>query len=187
MFPVVFFIDMQLAKPDDTIESIIKDQCDLSQSVDLERLKSKCLVVIDGFNDFSTYRHVLNFIKDQTRNVLVTTSTLDLPTDLESEFDTVCRTQGFQENDAEEFISKFSSGKITKSVLCQNVLVPTVFNPSDKRNPLLITILCIREENGQLKTENKSISLCEVYFRLLHFLCRTKSWDFFEDFTKQVG
>ena len=153
----------------------------------LSKSKSKCLVVIDCFNDFIAYKNVLNFIKDQARNVLVTTSTVDLPTDLESEFDTVCRTQGFQENDAEEFISKFSSGDIMKSVLGQNVSVPSVFNPSDKRNPLLITILCILEKNGQLKTENKSISLCEVYFRLLQFLCRTKSEDFFEDFTKQIG
>ena len=65
MFPVVFFIDMQLAKPDDTIESrsISKEQCGLSQPVELERLKSKCLVVIDGFNDFSTHTHVLNRIR----------------------------------------------------------------------------------------------------------------------------
>ena len=60
-------------------------------------------------------------------------------------------------------------------------------NPSDKRNPLLITILCIVEKNGQLKMENKSIRLCEVYFRLLQFLCRTKSANLFEDFTKQIG
>ena len=58
---------------------------------------------------------------------------------------------------------------------------------SDKGNPSLITILCILEENRQLKTENKSISLCEVYFRLLQFLCRTKSANLFEDFTKQIG
>ena len=173
-----------LIGPDDTIESIIKEQCGLSKSVDLERLKSKCLVGIDGFNDFSTHRHVFNFITDQARNVLVTTSNINLPNDLEAEFDTVCRTQGFQENDAEEFISKFSSRNIRKSVLGHNVSVPSVFNLSDKRNPLLIIILCILEKNGQLKMENKSISLCEVYFRLLQFLCRT---DFFEDFTKQIG
>ena len=77
MFPVVFFVDMQLAKPDDTIECIIKEQCDLSQPVELERLESKCLVVIDDFNDFSRHRRVLNFITDQARNVLVTTSTVD--------------------------------------------------------------------------------------------------------------
>ena len=54
---------MQLSKPDDTIESIIKEQCGLAQPVELERLKSKCLVVIDGFNDFSTHTHVLNRIR----------------------------------------------------------------------------------------------------------------------------
>ena len=29
--------------------------------------------------------------------------------------------------------------------------------------------------------------MCEVYFRLLQFLYRTKSGDFFEDLTEQIG
>ena len=173
-FPLVFRVDLNLAQPDDTIESIIQR---LSNGVvlELEKLKSNILVIIDGFDNRNVRENVLRFVEDRGRNVLVTTSDYHLAELIEGHFDTVATLQGFSKEDAQEFLASLDAGPNVQSVLSVKVSLPSVLESSDGINPMVTTLLAVLVNNNKLEPETKTISFCEVCYKLLRLLYSSSS------------
>ena len=168
-FPLVFRVDLNLAQPDDTIESIIQR---LSNGVvlELEKLKSNILVIIDGFDGRKLPENVLRFVEDRGRNILVTTSDYHLAELIEGHFDTVATLQGFSKEDAQEFLASLDAGPNVQTVLSVKVSLPSVLESSDGINPMVTTLLAVLVKYNKLEPETKTISFCEVCYTLLQLL-----------------
>ena len=113
IFPLVFYVDMNLATADDTIEDIIINQSCLAKcELDFEIFISQCLVIIDGFKFCKPHANVYMFVQERGRNIIVTTSnSLDAEVEVEEIFDLVCNVKGFQERDAADFISDIGASQ----------------------------------------------------------------------------
>ena len=185
-FQVVFFVDLTLVKPGETIDHIIDEQSGLlREDVDkLKKLKSQSLVVIDGLEDRGMLDDVLKYVRPYGRNVLVTTSDYHLANSIEIYFDTVGTLQGLSE---EDIISSMSTELNAKSVRDIEVSFPSVFMSSLENNPMLTTFKVILVKHNKLEPRTKQISLCQVYFQLMRLLHGSSDDEGFVDFAKEMG
>ena len=196
IFPIVFYVDMNLAKVDDTIEEIIINQSGLAKDeLDFEILRSQCLVIIDGFKFCKPHANVYKFVQKRGTKILVTTSDSLDASEAEKLFDVVCDAKGFQEKDAENFISEIGARQAVLQGI--KVSLPGMFEGSVTNNPMLTTFLCLLREKGsetsqdqekdKAKTENVDISLCGMYFKLVQFLSNSRDDKVFMDLIKNIG
>ena len=126
---------------------------------------SECLVVIDGIQED------LSFLQSPF-NLLVTSGPLS-HSNIESQFDKVCETQGFTENEVRELVIR-EKGSIEK-ISDIKPQVPPTFGSSETYNPMLVMFLCILSDNRCLDFSDKSIdkdsiTLCDLCLRLIMFL-----------------
>ena len=143
-FSIVFFVALKFVKPGDTIEKAIIQQNPELEGLHITQQKLKALlnrhsnrilIILDGLDEHSLGQNedVLKIINNQKLLGcgIVVSSRPHSVNEVEQHFPTIIRVDGFTENEASKFVSKFFVGqkKIDRSKVTQILQ----FKPSDSR------------------------------------------------------
>ena len=173
---IVFFVFLKLVKPDELIEDAIIQQMRKFQKKRIKRKKlvnilehlgHRCLLILDGYDECALGRNenltdILSGFNFENCNVLLT-SRPHSTADIEEYFDTILSVEGFTRSEARKF------DREVEQILN--------FNPAGERAdrplhnvPILLSFLCllVREDNIDLSDE--TISMGEIYFRMVQCL-----------------
>ncbi len=186
MFSLVFFISMRVVNPGDPIENIIIDEniVPSAYAKDYDRNKlmqilhdygEKCLIIVDDIDGPITNKAVHRIIKDLTLTNchIVLTARPNAAAGIEQYFTTVCNVDGFSEMDATKYVKKLLRNKDK----IESVMNFTKENQSIGvyemwRYPTLLLFICILVNDGNLDLQSKTITLTNIYDRLLLCLYR---------------
>ena len=180
---IVFFVFLKVVKPGDLIENVIMLQNPMSEGLNvtgaalgniLARFGPECLLILDGLDECalgqnSEVRKIITGAKFKTCNVILT-SRPHSTREFESCFDTIVSVEGFTRSEAKKFASRI----VDDAEKVERVLK---FNPTGERAdrsvhnvPILLSFLCllVREDNVDLS--DKTISMGEIYFRMVRCL-----------------
>ena len=180
---IVFYVFLKLVKPSDLAEDVILRQNPTLEGKHLTKQKltemlnnvgNKCLLILDGLDECalglnSEVIKIITGAKFLNCNVLVTSRPHSTRA-FEEYFDTIFSVEGFTRSEARKFASRIvEDEKKVEAVLD--------FNPAGERSdrpvynvPILLSFLCLltREENIDLS--DKTISMGEIYFRMVRCL-----------------
>ncbi len=197
MFSLVFFISMRVVNPGDPIESIIIDEnivpsvyaktYPMDKIVNiLDKHGEKCLLIFDDLDGPVSNDVVLRVIKDLTLTNchILFTARPNAVAGIEGYFTTVCNVEGFSENNASEYVKRL----LTDAAKVEAVMTFTKENQSIGihemwRYPILLLFICILVNDGNLDLQSKTITLTNIYDRLLLCLFRryTVKWNIKQD------
>ncbi len=186
LFTLVFFISLKVINPGDPIENIIVDGnitpslCD--EEIPPEEIRKmlkengdKVLLIFEGFDEQSKNEDVMNMIKGQKFrkcNFLVTSRPHGI-SEIEQHFTTVATLEGFTKHEARAFIEKLLNEKSKiDSVMTFTEENKSIGVPEMWRYPILLLFICILVNDGCLDLCEKSVTLNDIYERLLSCLYR---------------
>ncbi len=186
MFSLVFFISMRVVKPEDPIENIIIDE-NIVPSVYatnydrgkilqiLQDYGEKCLLIFDDLDGQVTNEMVLRIFKDLalTNCHIVLTARPNAIAGIKKYFTTVCNVDGFSERDATEYVTKLLKNKDKiESVMDFTKENQSIGISEMWRYPTLLLFICILVNDGNLDLQCKTITLTNIYDKLLLCLYR---------------
>ena len=165
LYDVVFYIDAKI-NPGDAFGNMLMEQSGLTQVEIRHLFKHKaetCLIILDGYDSFPSNESILRAIK-QTNVTMLVTCLLGESKDIEEHFDAVSSLQGFLGEQRKQFLS------------CDlKVSVPQPFTSEpEESNPMLTVFIHILSSNNMLEDKTESISLCEVYLKMVRLLCTSQ-------------
>ena len=183
IFSMVFFVFLKFVQPDETIETVILKQNPELEGLGvsakklgilLERFSDKCLLILDGLDEHGLGKNedVLRII----RNVklldcrIVVSSRPHNTREVEAYFPTIIRVDGFNRNEAKQFISNFfTDEKKIKDIL--------KFTPSDSREsfpiyqcPILLSFFCFLVAEQEIDLQDTAINMGDIYTQLVKCL-----------------
>ena len=191
---VVSFVMLKSVKPGEAIENVILKQTPVLEGNDvtpdqvrriLERFSSRCLLVLDGFDEQGQGRNVdvISIIEGRKypNCKVIVTSRPHSTKKIEEHFDTIGRVEGFTEAEARKFVSKIvEDGDKVENILEFNPRrgLNSVFDESEEiqpplyRNPILLSIMCFLVQNdaGVSDLFSRSEQRGWIYYRLLRCL-----------------
>ena len=160
----------------------------------LEHFGHRCLLILDGYDECALGQNeklidILSGLKFENCNIILTSRPHSI-VDIENNFDTIVSVEGFTRNEAQKFACRI----VPDEEKVENILN---FDPAGKRDhpneeetedvldfnlagersdrpvhsvPILLSFLCllVREENIDLS--DKTISMGEIYFRMVQCL-----------------
>ena len=178
LYDVVFYIDANI-NPGEAFGNMLMEQSGLTQLEIRHLFKHKsetCLIVLDGYDSSSSSESILGVIKQENVNMVVTCSIVESK-DTEEHFDTVSSLQGFLGEQRKQFLS------------CDlKVSVPQPFTTQpEESKPMLTVFIHILSSNNMLEGKTESISLCEVYFKMVRLLCTSQDDNEFLQLIKVLG
>ena len=120
MFSIVFILGLNLVKPGQSIEKAIIEQYSVLKGLKishskprflLEKFETKCLLILDGLDELGLGQNedVLKVVRDEylLGCGVILTSRPHSTREIEEHFSVIIRVQGFIEEEAEKFVSKF--------------------------------------------------------------------------------
>ena len=197
MFSLVFFISMRVVNPGDPIGNIIIDENIVpsvyakNYPIDkilniLEERGEKCLLIFDDLDGPVSNEMVLRVVKDLTLTNchILLTARPNAVAGIEAYFSTVCNVEGFSEEDACEYVKKLltDTGKV-EAVINFTKKNQSIGIHEMWRYPILLLFICILVNDGNLDLQSKTITLTNIYDRLLLCLFRryTVKWNVKQD------
>ena len=200
---IVFFVFLKSMKPGDFIENAIMWQNPMLEGLNvtsvkleniLKRFGAECLLILDGLDEcaLGLNHEVIKLIKGAKylNCNLVITSRPHSTRNLEKYFETIISVEGFTSDEAAKFASRIvhDAKKVTEILN---------FNPAgDKTHlrvhnvPILLSFLCLLVREDYLDLSDTSISMGEIYFRMVRCLYKKftirKGIDFDKDSFVQV-
>ena len=184
-YSIAFFVHLKFVKPDDSIESaIIRQHTELrglkvserKLGSILERFGDRCLLILDGLDEHGLGKNqeVLKIIKNEmlVDCGIVVSSRPHSINDVQIHFSTIVRVEGFTEDEASKFISKFFTDRNKISEILK-------FKPSDSREdfpvlkcPILLSILCLLVKEGEINLSKENLTVGDLYLRMVQCLYR---------------
>ena len=189
IFSTVFFIFLKFVKRGEQIENVI-----LKQNPELEglgvspkklravlhRFSDRCLLILDGLDEHALGQNedVLKIIQDQKLLDcgIIVSSRPHSTKEVEADFSTVIRVDGFNRKAAEKFISNF----VTNQNKIDEIMK---FNPSDLRKelpiyqkspiqqcPILLSFFCFLVTEQEIDLSDKTVTMGDIYTRLVKCL-----------------
>ena len=180
---IVFFVFLKLVKPGDFIEDAIVQQTRKLQKKQIERKRlinilehfgHRCLLILDGYDECLLGQNeqltdILSGLKFENCNIILTSRPHSI-VDIEEYFDTIISVEGFTQSEARKFASRIvDDRKKIKAVLN--------FNPAGERSdrpvhnaPILLSFLCVLVREDNIDLSDKTISIGEIYFRMVQCL-----------------
>ena len=147
-----------------------------------EYLKEKVLVILDGV--FDPAKALVNVSDPQTKfghKTLVTfTIGPESKIGIEIGYKTVCDIEDLKPGEDKKLMFSFCEGdeENIDKILNSKVSMQSQFGRSWLSNPMLVMFLCFLNDKNQLhpkgkgsEVRNQSLSLCEMYLKLVMFLC----------------
>ena len=182
-FSIVFFIFLKFVKPEDSIEDIILQQHTELQGLNvtkrklramLEKFGDRCLLILDGLDEHGLGQNedVLKMIRNEKLIDcgLVVSSRPHSINEVLVYFPTIIRVDGFNEKEAERFISNFFTDKTKIAQIMQ-------FKPSDSREefpvhkcPILLSFLCLLVSENEIDLLSKNLMIGDLYLRMIKCL-----------------
>ena len=180
---IVFFVFLKLVKPGDFIEDAIIHQNHALQGKHVTKKKlnnflesygHECLLILDGLDEcaLSQNNEVLKIVtgsKFINCNVLLTSRPHSIK-GLDIYFDTIISVEGFTRSEARKFASRI----VDDEKKIEQILN---FNPAGERAkrpvhnvPILLSFLCLLVREDNIDLSNKTISMGEIYFRMVRCL-----------------
>ena len=176
---------MKIVQPGEAIENIIINQYPVLEGLDIgpQKLKhifetfgSKCLIIFDGLDEheLGSNDDILNVIEGKKLlhcNVLLT-SRPHCISDILTHFQTVVSIKGF----TEVRTKKFASCILKKKDEIETVLKFNSETLTEKgylySSPMLMLFICILVNSNEISLERESMSLGDIYMRLVRCLYR---------------
>ena len=182
IFPLVFFIDMKLAQPSQTIEDMIIEQNGLGElkftpqkiTEILDTFGGEILVIIDTVKSND---NVFAIIKNANLSfhLMLTLSEPNYAENVDQYFETVCKVQGFNSSDVKSVVAKLGdSHREVASSWIQSL--HEGFSGSEYRNPMLVLLLSFLASYHLSTDLGQNLSIFTVYARTV--LCLLGSVDF---------
>ena len=187
-FSIVFFVSLKFVKPGDPIEKAIMQQNPELEGLHitqqklrtlLSRYSNRILIILDGLDEHSLGQNedVLKIINNQKLLGcgIVVSSRPHYVNEVEQHFPTIIRVDGFTENEASKFVSKFFAGqkKINQTKIAQILQ----FKPSDSREhspvhkcPILLSFLCLLVKEDEVGLLDRNLAIGDLYFRMVKCL-----------------
>ena len=171
IYSIVFFVFLKLVQPNETIENVIMKQNPelegLGVSLEklhsiLDRFSDRCLLILDGLDEhgLGQNKDILKLIKNQKliKCGFIISSRPHNTTDIEPDFLTVIRVDGFDDVEAERFVSNFFSNE-------DEIKKVMEFRPSDSREqfpiqqcPILLSFFCFLVAEQEFDLQDTTIS-----------------------------
>ena len=175
---VVFYISLKDVRPGDTIEKMIIKQISALQEFDITELKlrnilgslgSKCLVTLDGLDEFSSSdKNLLDIMTSRGFGCcsILATSRPEIPTTVADFFSVTARIEGFSQDHAQSVCSRLLRDKnLIEPVLDLNTESDALYRCS-----ILLAFLCLLVNVGEIGIKQKTIRAGEIYYRLVRYL-----------------
>ena len=183
-FLFTFFITLKYVGPNDELEDmIIKQNPSLKDSSIITRRDiksilqhygSRCLVILDGFDEVADlhFKHVEEIVQNQSyRNCnIIVTSRPNVVNMIEAHVYTKASIEGFTKEKAKEYI-----GKVIEDESKQNAVYEYTQNNEIEdmwKYPILVLFVCLLVNWDEIDLIHESLSLGELYTRLLNCLFR---------------
>ena len=140
----------------------------------LDNVGSECLLILDGLDECALglnneVNKIITGAKFLNCNVLVTSRPHSTRA-FEEYFDTIFSVEGFTRSEAEKFASRIVGDK-------RKVKAVLDFNPAGERSdrpvhnvPILLSFLCLLTKEDNIDLSDKTISMGEIYFRMVRCL-----------------
>ena len=180
---IVFFVFLKSVKPGDLTEDAIMWQNPVLEGLHvttaklasiLERFGPECLLILDGLDEcaLGPNHQVIKLItgaKYLNCNLIIT-SRPHTTRELEKYFETIISVEGFTFDEARKFASRIvpDDDKVTEILN---------FNPAGDKTylhvhnvPILLSFLCLLVREDYLDLSDFSISIGEIYFRMVRCL-----------------
>ena len=180
---ILFCIFLKLVQPGETIENIIFQQYPEFESLNigqqtlkqiLESFNNKCLIIFDGLDEYELGRNddifkIIEGRKLSHCNVLLTSRPHCL-SDVLSYFQTIVSIHGFTADRAKTFVSCILKDqnevdkvlKFNSEMLCQQQTLHS--------SPMLLLFVCILVNSQEIVLQSETMSLGEMYMRLVRCL-----------------
>ena len=180
---IVFFVFLKLVKPGDFIEDAIIKQTHVLQGKHVTKKKltdifqsfgPKCLLILDGLDECalgqnSEVHKIIVGSKLINCNILLTSRPHSTRA-IERYFDTIIRVKGFTRSEARKFALQIVPSQ-------QKVEAVINFNPTGERSdrpvhkvPILLSFLCLLVREDNIDLTDDTISMGEIYFRMVQCL-----------------
>ena len=178
---IVFFVYLKSVKPGDRVENVIIWQNSKLEFLHvsatklvniLERFGPECLLVLDGLDECalgqnSQVHKIITGAKFLNCNVILT-SRPHSTRKFEKYFDTIVSVEGFTRSEARKFASLIvQDTKIIEQILDYN---PAGDETHVHNVPILLSFLCLLAKEDYIDLSDKSISMGEIYFRMVRCL-----------------
>ena len=180
---IVFFVFLKSVKPGDLTEDAILWQNPMLKGLHvttaklaniLERFGPECLLILDGLDECALGQNhqVIKLITGANYlncNVIIT-SRPHTTREVEKYFETIISVEGFTFDEARKFASRIvhDAKKVTEILK---------FNPAGHKThlrvhnvPILLSFLCLLVREDYLDLSDTSISMGEIYFRMVRCL-----------------
>ena len=180
---MVFFVFLKFVQPDETIENVILNQNPELEGLDvsveklrsiLDRFSDRCLLILDGLDEHGLGKNqdVLKIIRNQKLLDcgIVLSSRPHSTREIEIDFSTVIRVDGFTREQAKSFVSNFFTDENKIEQIMQ-------FRPSDSKEkfpiqkcPILLSFFCFLVAHRKIDLSDKTISVGDIYSALVEHL-----------------
>ena len=198
IFPLVFFIDMKLAQPGQTIENMIIEQNGLGElkftpqkiTEILDTFGGEILVIIDSVCDqtVKSNDNVFAIIKNANLSfhLMLTLSESNYAENVDQYFETVCKVQGFNGSDVKSVMAKLGdSHREVASSWIQSL--HEGFSGSEYRNPMLVLLLSFLASYHPSTDLGQNLSIFTVYARTVLRLLDSVDFESQRNLVKDVG
>ena len=182
-FSIIFFVALKFVRPGDSIENVIIQQTPELKALKItqEKLKAllirfsnKILIILDGLDEHRLGQNedVLKIIKNQTllHCRIVVSARPHSAYEVEQYFSTIIRIEGFTENKAAKFVSKFFNDRKKITQILQ-------FKPSDSREnfpvqkcPILLSFLCLLVKEDEINLSDRNLTIGDMYYKMVRCL-----------------
>ena len=183
LYSIVLFVFLKFVQPGDSIENVIMKQNPELEGLGitaeklctiLDRFSDRCFLILDGLDEHGLGQNldVLKIIRNSKllRCGIVVSSRPHSTRKVESDFPTCIRVDGFNNEQAERFISNFFIDKSRIEEIMK-------FKPSDSREnfpiqqcPILLSFFCVLVAEQEIDLSDKTISMGDIYTRLVKCL-----------------
>ena len=185
-FAIVFLISPRFTQNGTSIENIVINQYSFLEQLEIKEGKLKaifeifgahCLLIFDGFDPTSIANNrdvqkITEGHKLPQCNVLVTSRTHSAR-QIKKFFNKIVTVEGF----APDMAAKFAGRILSDSQAITNVLnfKPLEFRAEQKliTSPILLSILCVLSAKGEIDVLCKTMSMGEIYTRMVRCLYKT--------------
>ena len=186
MFSMIFFVFLKFVKPGEPIENVIIQQNPELEGLNVtptklracfEKFGSRCLIIFDGLDEHGQGHNedVLKIIRGQKllKCGIIVSSRPHSVRGVQQYFPTIVNVDGFTEDEARKFVSKFLTDKNEIEKIIR-------FKPSDLResfpvhkSPILLSFLCILTREKGIEFLDKSLTIGDLYLRMVQSLYKT--------------
>ena len=182
-FTLIFFVYLKFVKPGETIEKVIIQQNPELEGLNVtpaklracfEKFGKKCLIILDGLDEHGLGQNedVLKIIRNQKLlgcGIAVSSRPHSIR-EVQHYFTSIVSVDGFTEEEAKKFVSKFSSNKTEiKKIMA--------FRPSDSREgfpvhkcPILLSFLCVLAREGKVDLSDTNVHVGALYLHMVQSL-----------------